>query len=105
MTESIQVRPELLRQTGQIPCQLAAELRGVRDRWNTVVGSPGDALGLVEVATAFDNLHDRWYDELSVHIRLLEELCRGVVLSADEYTTSDDNASTRLGDDDPAKKV
>ncbi|MBE1489997.1 hypothetical protein [Plantactinospora soyae] len=103
MTESVRVEPDALRVAGQVPCELATELCGVRDRWDGVTADPGDALGVAEVTTAFTRLQERWHGELSVHVRLLAELCDGVVLSADGYATSDATAATRLGGDGPVK--
>lgn len=103
MTEPAPVEPEAPRLAGRVPCELTTELRGVRERWDRATGDPGDALGVTEVTAALARLHDRWYGELSVHTRVLSELCRGVVLTTDAYAASDAAAAPRLGGDGPVQ--
>jgi hypothetical protein len=87
-----------VRRGGATACELATELSAVRGRWAGATDEPGDALGYAETTAVFRRMQDTWFDELGVYIRVLEELCQGLKVSADNYRAAEDGAAAR-GDD------
>lgn len=92
----VAVQPDAITDSGRAAGDLAAALSTVRSGWATATDRPGDALGYRETARVFTAAHDLWFEELGVHIRLLQELCQGIQTAATDYHGADAGSARDL---------
>ncbi|RZS44844.1 hypothetical protein EV193_101724 [Herbihabitans rhizosphaerae] len=93
MPEGFEVRPGEVAGAGRTACDLAEALRTARTTWNGAT-KDGGACGLSVARNAYTGMHDTWFDEIGVHITLLEQLCKELRASANTYGGID----TAVGD-------
>lgn len=91
-----QVDPGQVAKSGRSACELAQALSQVRTGWANATDDTHDACGFKETSEQFAGMQDRWFDELGVYIRVLEELCQAIQAAAGGYQTSDTQAADDL---------
>lgn len=96
MPEGFQVSTEQVAAAGRTVCELADALRSTRSGWDGSTRDGGSACGLDVVTTAYTSMQDAWFDEVGVHITILEQACQAVRDSAAAYRRTDDGAAEAL---------
>ena len=89
--------PTGLQQHASNVCELAEQLRSLRRVWLATAEARGDAFGLRHVKDGYDRTRQAWADELSVHIELLDEVCRKLGASAKIYGDTEEANQTETG--------
>jgi hypothetical protein len=72
---------------GADACTLADTLRGIRRNWDTASRDGSSACGLPVTGEAYRAMQDAWFDEVGVHIRVLEEICEALDAAGATYHT------------------
>jgi uncharacterized protein YukE len=85
----MEVDTPAVRQQGATVCDLAEQLREIRDRWDRQTNAPGDAFGYREVTEDYQTVDSDWYAELTVYVDVLDELCSAIGGAADHYDGTD----------------
>ncbi len=81
-----------------VVCDLAAELRTLRQTWWNTTQAPGDACGLQEVEDGYDQTRQVWSAELDVYIEILDEACRRLSVTGTVYGDAEaDNTAAVTG--------
>jgi len=81
------VHAESVVSVGADACALADTLRGIRRNWDAATRDGSNACGLPVACAAYRAMHDAWFDEVSAHIRVLEEICEALDAAGATYDT------------------
>jgi hypothetical protein len=79
---------------GRSACELAEALRSAKSTWDGGTRDGADAVGFDVVADAYTAMQDAWFDEIGVHITILEQACEALGASAGQYQDAEDTATT-----------
>jgi hypothetical protein len=93
MPEGYQVDAERVAAAGRGACELAEALRAARSRWDGATRDGDRACGMDVTARAYTTMQDAWFDEIGVHIRILEQVCGALNASAQAYQSHDQAAA------------
>lgn len=105
MPEGFQVDAERVATAGRSACELAESLRAARSTWDGATRDGASACGMDIVARAFTGMQDAWFDEIGVHITILEQVCGALDASAKEYRGQDEAAAAGFTSGVPADVV
>lgn len=84
MPAGYRVDPDAVAAGGRTACQLAEDLRSARSTWDGATRD-GAACGMDLVQEAYTKMQDAWFDEVGVHITILEQLCESLRAAAGSY--------------------
>lgn len=82
---------------GREACRLADTLRTVRTGWDGSTRDGAAACGLPVAAAAYRAMQDAWFDEVGVHITVLEEICAALRASAISFPVTERGEAERFG--------
>ena len=89
------VDPDAVAAGGRTACELAEDLRSARSSWDDATRDGGSACGMDLVQEAYTKMQDAWFDEVGVHVTILEQLCEALRAAASGY--QDMEQTTRGG--------
>lgn len=105
MPDGYRVDVQRVAAAGRSACELAEALRGARSTWDGATRDGGRACGMDIVARAYTTMQDAWFDEIGVHIRILEQVCGALDASARGYQSQDQAAAAGFATGAPADVV
>ena len=82
---------------GRTACELADDLRAARATWDRATRDGKQACGMDVVQRAYTEMQDAWFDEVGVHVTILEQLCSALRGAAKTYRTMEDAGSASFG--------
>lgn len=97
MSAGYAVDPDAVAAGGRTACDLADDLRAARSTWDGATRDGGSACGMDLVQEAYTTMQDAWFDEVGVHITVLEQLCEALRAAAGGYQSMERSGSTSLG--------
>jgi hypothetical protein len=105
MPEGFQVDADQVASAGRSACELAESLRSARSTWDGATRDGANVCGMDIVARAFTGMQDAWFDEIGVHIAILEQVCGALDASARGYRSQDEAAAAAFTSGVPADVV
>ena len=96
MPQGYEVNAEQVSAAGRSACELAEALRSVRSAWDGATRDGALDCGMDIVGTAYARMQDAWFDEVGVHIVILEQACDALQTSAEGYRRHDEAAARGL---------
>ena len=97
MPPGYRVETETVERGGRTACDLADDLRNARATWDDAARDGGSACGFSVVRDAYTKMQDAWFDEVGVHIRILEQLCSALRNAAKTYRAMEDAGRESFG--------
>ena len=70
-------------------CELADTLRAARSAWDGGTRDGGRACGMDVTAKAYTEMQDAWFDEIGVHITILDQACGALDATVQGYRATD----------------
>jgi len=95
--EGFEVSPDQVTTAGRTVCELADDLRSVRSTWDGATRDGGKACGMDITEQAYTGMQDAWFDEIGVHLTILEQACEALRASARGYADTDQRGAARHG--------
>lgn len=95
--QGFEVSPDQVTAAGRTVCELAEDLRSARSTWDGAGRDGGKTCGMDVVAKAYTTMQDAWFDEIGVHITILEQACEALRASAEGYRGTDQRGAARHG--------
>lgn len=96
MTRGFDVDTGQVDSAGRSVCDLADDLRRVRSGWDTATRDGGKACGMDVAERAYTSMQDAWFDEIGVHLTILDQACQALRDSANAYARSEDSTAHGL---------
>lgn len=87
------VDPDAVADSGRTVCELADDLRTARSTWDRPTRSAAEACGMDLVRDAYTAMQDAWFDEVGVHVTILEQLCESLREAAKGYRDLEDTGA------------
>jgi uncharacterized protein YukE len=97
MPPGYHVDPDAVDKGGRTACDLAEDLRTTRANWDKETRDGADACGLSVAQKAYTEMQDAWFDEVGVHVKILEQLCAALRNAAKSYRAMEDAGSASFG--------
>lgn len=91
------VDPDAVESGGRTACDLAEDLRSARSSWDGHTRDGAEACGMDLVREAYTGMQDAWFDEVGVHVTILEQLCEALRGAAQGYRDIDTGTAADFG--------